>query len=382
VELTPPIYASPEGKTVKHLPSFRRVLVAAAAGWALALILSSGAYATTWHVAHPPFTPQGNVPYAPLASVSAVSTSNVWAVGRSDGTALTEHWNGSKWAAVALPAGPCDVFESSCQLTGVSTDPAGDTFAVGTAILNANGGWQPAALAYRWTGQTWAALPVPANVNAWALVHVRTFSASDVWAVGQNVSGPAGAPAATHWDGSNWTSVATPVLTTLNLTMNAVAGSSGRDVWAVGLAESSGYRHKVRHSVAMHYDGNNWTAAAIPDTQGVLDLAVTSATDAWAIGFDGSVLHWNGTTWTVATTLPYAHVIAATSPTDVWVGATWTGSSWAVTHFNGSTWTTSAIPGGIDTFAGASAQPGGKVWIAGGYYLPDGASTGPAILTD
>jgi hypothetical protein len=367
---------------VKYLPTVHRAAAATAAGVAVVLTVASAAYAVTWHVAHPPFTAQSNVPYAPLASVSAVSTSNVWAVGRSDGTVLTEHWNGATWSAVGLPAGPCDVFESSCQFTGVSADPAGDVIAVGTATLNANGGWQPAALAYRWTGTAWAALPVPASVNAWALAHVKTFSASDAWAVGQNVSGPAGAPAATHWDGSSWSSVPTPVLTTLNLTMNAVAGSSGHDVWAVGLAESSGYRNKVRHSVAMHYDGTAWTAVTIPDTQGVLDIAVTSPTDVWAIGFDGTVLHWNGATWTSATNLPYAHVITATSATDVWVGATWTGTTWAVTHFNGSAWTTTPIPAGIDTFNGASALPGGKLWIAGGYYLPDGASTGPAILTD
>ena len=42
--------------------------------------------ATTWSVAHPPYTAVDNVPYAPLNAVSAVSAANVWAVGQSSGT--------------------------------------------------------------------------------------------------------------------------------------------------------------------------------------------------------------------------------------------------------------------------------------------------------
>jgi hypothetical protein len=367
---------------LRHSSLARRLVVAAAAGVAATLAVATAGYAATWHVFHPPFTAQSSVPYAPLASVSAVSATDVWAVGRADSASLTEHWNGTGWSTVALPAGPCDVFESSCQLTGVSADRAGDVIAVGTATLNDPSGWLPAALAYRWTGTAWAALPVPASVNAWALAHVATFSAADAWAVGANTGAAGGSPAATHWDGTAWTSVATPVLTNLNLTMTAIAGSSGHDVWAVGTAQSSGYHHQVRHSVAMHYDGTGWTAATVPDTSGLVSLSVDSATDAWALGLDGSVLHFDGTSWTVVTHQSMgAATIAATSASDVWIGGVWTGSSWAVAHYNGSTWTTSAIPSGIDVFSGAAAVPGGRLWIAGAYY-PSNAVTAPAILSN
>jgi hypothetical protein len=319
-----------------------------------------------------------------LAAVSAASASNVWAVGRADGASLTEHWNGTAWSAVPMPAGPCDVFESDCQLTGVSADPAGDVIAVGTATLNADGGWLPVALAYRWTGQAWAALPVPASVNPWALAHVKTFAAGDAWALGQGAGGGA-IPAVSHWDGTAWTSVPAPALTDLPLlTMNAIAGSSGHDVWAVGLAETGGYRHKVRHSVAMHYDGTSWSAITVPDTSGLLDLAVTSPTDAWALGFNGAVLHWNGTTWALTgQQFNGAKVIAAAAANDVWVAGAWTGTAWAVAHFTGTAWSTTVTPAGIDTFTGASALPGGKVWFAGTYYAPpNGAATAPAILSN
>ena len=76
---------------MRGLLLIRRVFGPAAAGVAVALAMASAGYAAAWHVSHLPFTPQSNVPYAPLAAVSAVSASNVWAVGRQDGASLTEH---------------------------------------------------------------------------------------------------------------------------------------------------------------------------------------------------------------------------------------------------------------------------------------------------
>jgi hypothetical protein len=359
---------------MSRFPGVRRAITAAM-GVVVALGVSAGvADAATWQVAHPPFTPQSNVPYAPLAAVSPISATDVWAVGRADGAALTEHWNCTRWSAVALPSGPCEVFESSCQLTGVSADASGDVIAVGNGTLNTYPSWTAAALAFRWNGTAWASMSLPASIGPWSLAHVKTFSATDAWAVGQAASGPAGAPSAAHWNGTSWTSVATPVLTTLGLTMNAIAGSSGHDIWAVGLAESSGYHNKQRHSAIMHYDGSNWTQTAIPDTHGLLDVAALSPTNAWALGFDGSLLHWDGTAWTIKTVQPYATVLAAVSSTNVWVG-----SVVSVSQFNGSTWTVTALPQGISTLHAAAALSTGSVWFVGSYYAPAGSEV-PAVL--
>jgi hypothetical protein len=314
---------------VNSILSRRPLTIVAVAATTVWIAAGSAAYAAGWQVSHPPYTAQSNVPYAPLAAITAVSANDVWAVGRADGAALTEHWTGTNWLSVPMPAGPCDVFESSCELTGVSASPAGDIFAVGTATLNASSGWLPTALAYRWTGQAWLALPVPASVNPWALAHVKTFAANDVWAVGQGTGGGP-VPAATHWEGTAW------------------------------------------------------SAVAVPDTSGLLDIAVTSANDAWALGFDGAVLHWGGATWApTGQQFNGAKVIAAAAATDVWVAGAWTGSAWAVGHYDGTAWSTSVIPADIDTFTGASALAGGRVWFSGAYYAPpNGAATAPAILSE
>lgn len=361
-----------------------RRLIGLACGFSAAVLTvatGTAQAATGWQVAHPPFTVQSNVPYAPLASVTATSASNAWAVGRDDGSPLFEHWDGARWTSVALPPSACDIFENSCLFTSVSADSASDVIAVGNAVLNSNSsaGWVASALAYRYNGSSWQALPVPSSVPSSALAHVKAFSPSDAWAIGSGSSGSQSVALATHWDGSSWTQVDTGFGTTLGLTMNAIAGSSGSDVWAGGIAQSSGYRNKVRHSVLLHYNGTSWSTPTVPDTGGILDLAVVSATNAWALGFDGSVLHWDGTSWTVSTKFNGGSALAAVSATDVWVAGIFVNSTLSLGHFDGSTWTTATAPTGIDTVTGGAALPGGAVWFSGSWYAPNG-STPPAVL--
>ena len=343
--------------------------------------MGGSANAGTWSVQHPPFTVQSNVPYAPLASVSAISPTNVWAVGRDDGSMLTEHWNGQRWASLGMPAGPCGNFESSCELTGVSADSASDVIAVGSAVLNLPGGWTPAALAYRWNGSTWQTLPVPAGFTYTALQHVKAFSPTNAWAIGTGASGSLAAATAAHWDGTSWTQVSTGFTTSLDLVMNAIAGSSASDIWAAGQVHSSGYHNRVQHSVLLHYDGTSWSQVAVPDTGGLVDIAAISPANAWAVGSDGSVLHWDGTAWTVsAKFIMGSAAIAAASASSVWIAGLYVNSTLSLAHFNGSAWSTQPAPSGIYTLTGASALPAGGAWFSGSYVQSNG-TTEPAVLS-
>jgi hypothetical protein len=356
-------------------------LVAVAGAAVTAVAMSGTAGAATWGVQHPPFTVQSNVPYAPLASVSAISATNVWAVGRDDGSMLTEHWNGQKWSSVGLPAGPCDVFESGCQLTGVSADSASDVIAVGNGVLNTPQGWAAVPLAYRWNGSAWQSLPLPSGLSWSALQHVKTFSPTNAWAVGVGESGSLAAATAAHWDGTSWTQVSTGFTTTLGLTMNVITGPSANDIWAAGQAQSFGYHNKVRHSVLLHYNGTAWSQVTVPDTGGIVDVAAISATNAWAVGWDGSVLHWNGTAWTVNTKfIMVSAAIAAVSATSLWIAGLYVNNTLSLAHFNGSAWSTQTAPAGIYTLTGGSALSSGAVWFSGSYDESNG-TTQPAVLT-
>ena len=78
---------------MKSVLTIRRAGVIATALATLALLASSGtAGAATWGVAYPPFQTLSNVPFAPLQAVAPISATNVWAVGRDDGSMLAGNW--------------------------------------------------------------------------------------------------------------------------------------------------------------------------------------------------------------------------------------------------------------------------------------------------
>jgi len=356
-----------------------RKTIVTGAGLAFGVAMAAPAHAATWAVVHPQIQQLSTVPYAPLASVSANAANNAWAVGRDDGSALLEHWNGAKWTASALPAGGCNASDSSCELTGVSVDPTGGAIAVGNGILDA-GAWVPTPLAYQWSGSAWRTLPLPSTIPYLSLAHVKAFSPSNAWAVGTatDSAGTVSTPVVTHWNGTSWTQSPTPYTTTLSLTMNAVSGSSPSDVWIAGKAQTRAYRAHVAHSVLEHFDGRAWSQVAVPDDTGLVDLAALSATDAWALTADGVVLHWNGTAWTAATRFVGGTALAAASPTNVWVGGIIVNGKLSLAHYNGTTWTTSSAPAGIDLMTSGAAVSG-SVWFAGLQWPPD-ATTMPALL--
>ena len=355
-----------------------RAAVAAAALALAAVPAMAGAAGATWGVAHPPYTAVDNVPYAPLNAISAVSATSVWAVGQSSGTPLVDHFNGSSWAQSTLPSGPCDTFEADCNLTGVSADSASDAIAVGNGTFAGSAGWVTGALAFRWNGSAWQALPVPGSIQSGALQLVQAFSPTDAWAVGIGPATTGSGIAAANWNGASWTPVATNVsFPSGGLTITAISGSSASDVWVVGKTSTGGYHNRKITSVIVHYNGSSWKQMAAPDNSGLLDVDADSPADAWAIAADGGVLHWNGATWTVATQLGLDNVaaIAALSPTDVWVADQVT-----LSHFNGTSWTSTALPAGVNGLVGHAVAAGGHIWF-GGFYYPSNAVTAPAVLS-
>ena len=372
-----------EGRRYKHRPRIARA-AARAAGLLASLALSasalaSSASAATWSVAHPPFTtPWGvNVPFAPLYGIGAISSGDVWAVGEVSGTPLTENWNGRKWSSVALPNGPCSVFENSCVLTGVSGDSASDVIAVGHAILASNSGWVATGIAFHWNGSAWAPVPVPSGASSYSeFEHVKVFSPTDAWAVGNGSSGSANGVSTLHWNGSGWTQVPTGFATANTVTVGAISGSSPTDVWVVGQTVTPGYHHRQFTSFALHYDGTGWTQVAVPNNSGLFDVYALSRTNAWAVAGDGSVLRWDGSAWTVLTQVYGGKVVAALSPTDVWVAGVV-----SIGHYGGSGWTTTPVPSGFDAPSGGGVGVApGHIWFAGTAYQSNGDEV-PAVLS-
>jgi eukaryotic-like serine/threonine-protein kinase len=121
-------------------------------------------------------------------------------------------------------------------------------------------------------------------------------------------------------------------------------------------------------------------AAASLSVDGALEaVAATSASDAWAVGFDGSgntlIEHWNGTGWkrepspSPGPSGVYAGgrlvAVAATSATNAWaVGGTNSGQS-LILHWNGTSWRQVPSPGTSASLGGVTAISAGNAWAVG-----------------
>ncbi|MGO9899839.1 MAG: hypothetical protein ACLP0J_09135 [Solirubrobacteraceae bacterium] len=112
-----------------------------------------------------------------LAGITALSPTNVWAVGGGAAGTLTEHYNGIAWQVVPSPNPGADA-----ALIGVAGRSAGDVYAVGNNIPSANGG-PLEALILRWNGSSWSVDSDGAFGGA--LFAAATFpGAANEWAVG------------------------------------------------------------------------------------------------------------------------------------------------------------------------------------------------------
>jgi len=184
------------------------------------------------------------------------------------------------------------------------------------------------------------------------LYGVAGTSARDVWAVGLTPT----SSLIMHWNGSSWAvSYDQPVGYFLG-----VSAVSASDAWAVG--GTSWWNPS--QTLAEHWDGTSWTQVATPIQGGSAvfnAVAATSATNAWAVGGIGPgpgvpasasplIEHWDGTAWSAQ---PFAvptdggqfTAVAAISADDAWaVGSTGgvsegTGQATMIEHWDGSAWT-------------------------------------------
>ncbi|MFI5913323.1 hypothetical protein [Dactylosporangium sp. NPDC051541] len=257
---------------------------------------------TTWTV-----TPAGTANIM-LRGISADAANDAWAVGESfDGRALlAEHWNGTAWSGVALPV-PADSLRASIQ--GVTALSPTNAWAVGWYSNNSLN----LPLIEHWDGTAWSVVPnVPRQVSESNFLHAITaVSADDIWAVGEYFQGGS-ATLLLHWNGTAWSVVKPAQLGTGegNAFPVAVSAVASDDVWATGRRTRTGDDGVTNaEPYAIHWNGTQWTEVATPlpatpsaafDFTGV---AAVSANDVWTVGIDGSgafAEHWDGTAWTRA----------------------------------------------------------------------------------
>jgi hypothetical protein len=102
-----------------------------------------------------------------------------------------------------------------------------------------------------------------------------------------------------HWNGSAWSRVTSPDVGNAQTVLKDVVALSPTNAWAVGYTNSFG---GGASAVALHWNGTSWTVASAP-ALGTLDtITALSATDIWASGTDSTgatqLANWRGTSWT------------------------------------------------------------------------------------
>jgi hypothetical protein len=184
-----------------------------------------------------------------LSGVWGTVGMDVWVVGQGK-TAL--HWTGS---ALEPVTGGLD--GDLLQVTGVHAD---ELWAVG-----------PGGSVYRGSFKGW--MKQEHGLTQATLYAVSAPSSSDVWAMGAGI--------ALHFDGTSWSAYGgapSPAF--------GVYGAAKDDVWAVGPALGRG--------PVGHWDGLAWSAVPVPSTANLRSVHGTSATDLWAVGTLGTILHSGG----------------------------------------------------------------------------------------
>ena len=121
-----------------------------------------------------------------LDGVTVAGTNQAWAVGTvgcpaDQSRTLTEHWSGSAWSIVKSPNGgvSSDHFSALHAVTAVS---ASDVWAVGSQAGIRNHLPATVPLIEHWNGTRWSIMPVP-TAAVGVLESVSATSAADVWAV-------------------------------------------------------------------------------------------------------------------------------------------------------------------------------------------------------
>jgi hypothetical protein len=137
---------------------------------------------------------------------------------------------------------------------------------------------------------------------------------------------------------ATWTPVLTPDLADVDLL--AVSGTTVDDAMAVGTGGT----------ILRRAGANAMDQQSSGTTQTLRGVWVASATEAFAVGDNGTILHWNGTSWTsmTAPTDPWAGVrlnaVWGSSPTNVFAA----GAGGMLLRYGGARWAEVAIDAAND----------------------------------
>jgi hypothetical protein len=213
-------------------------------------------------------------------------------------------------------------------------------------------------------GDTWERFELApeagVQVQAWS---IWGATPDDVW-VGTQWTGDTGGVLHRYQAGA-WQSFPSPTTEI----MFGMWGSSATDIWAVGWA-----------GTIMHFDGTEWTLAEVPEdaTERLEAVYGFAPDDVWVVGSAERILHYDGQSWTTARSSPVSQLhlrsVWGSAPNDIWaVGGDTSGDFSIALHYDGVEWTETRGPS-LEALQTVIGSADGEVWATGSQSLAD-AST-------
>ena len=203
---------------------------------------------------------------------------------------------------------------------------------------------------------------------------------------------------------TTWSVVPSPTTTQYpQSVLKGVVAVSPTDAWAVG-STYIGDGNSTSASLIERWNGSAWSIVTSPGGPFLSGVAAVSANDIWAVGnatggvpgiptgsANPSILHWNGTQWSVtpsATGAITLNSVVARASNEVWAvgSSTSAGISTPLTErWNGSAWqtVTSPSPTGANEsilFAAAAVPGTNQLWAVGFTLQTPRASYSQALI--
>jgi hypothetical protein len=200
-----------------------------------------------------------------LFGASALSPSDVWAVGDQEAgnnvfETLVEHWNGHTWSVVPAP----DPGSTGNHLYAVDAVSPDNVWAVGQQL----GRRAPdQGLVEHWNGTRWSVVPMPAS-SATVLLDAVVATGHQVWAAGEaDTPGPGGRPLVEHYQKGTWLRASLPASAGSDWTNLYGLAIAQKSVWAVGTYVDPATDNN--NVLVLRGTGGKWTIDNAPNAGGL-----------------------------------------------------------------------------------------------------------------
>ena len=252
---------------------------------------------TAWTIVPTPTAASGGR-LASLYDVADLGPANAWAVGQGkDARPLAEHWDGTAWSVVPVPvpAVPSGTGFANAVLSKISAVSPTDIWAVGTttAIQNVNKAVTRFTLAMHYNGTAWSIVKTVNTAEPTGLNGVTAISANNAWAVGNGFNNVHDVTASVankavieHWNGTAWSIVTSPAGL---ISVDRISAASATDIWASGQAPQQTIAGvPVPVAKTLHWNGTAWSVMPGPTgsdpNTAVTGLSALPSGEAWAAG--------------------------------------------------------------------------------------------------